>query len=97
MMYSISIDEVGRVNGVCPDDLSGGVGWSRVTTSITPQTELFDAHGVALYKLVNNKVVNRTPAEIAADTLPVEVPTPTTEERLMALEGAMLDVLLGGN
>jgi len=94
--FSISVDSAGRVNGICPDDLSGGPGWARVETDLTPQTELYDARGVALYKLVDGAVVARTPEDMDADAPAPLQAEPTQEERLKALEAAMLDVLLGG-
>ena len=47
---------------------------------------LMDDQGRYRYKLVDGAVVERTPEELAADAMPV--PIPTLEERTIALETA---------
>ena len=98
MKMSICTDARGRVTGICPDDLTGGTGWAWIETDLTPETELCDEHGTALYKLVGGVVCERTVEEISADTPAPEstVTEPTIEERLSAVESATLDLMLGG-
>lgn len=92
MVYSISVDGQGRINGVCPDDLTGGTGWVRAETDLTPQTELFDARGVALYKMVDDVTAARTAKEMDADA-PEPVPTDISEaERLDQIEAALIEI-----
>lgn len=97
-MMSLCTDAQGRVTGVCPDNLTGGTGWSWIETDLTPATELCDEHGTALYKLVGGVVCARTAEEISADIPAPEstVTEPTIEERLSAVESATLDLMLGG-
>jgi hypothetical protein len=90
--FSISVDASGRVNGICPDDLSGGSGWARVDTDLTPQTELFDARGVALYKLVDGTAIARTPEEMDADAPKVLVSEITDAEWKDQIEAALIEV-----
>ena len=53
--------------------------------------------GVMRYKLTEeDRAVERTPEEMAADLQPAEDPPPTLEERVEALEAATLDLILGG-
>ena len=49
---------------------------------------LIDEKGRYRYKLVDGKVVERTPEELAADALPASEPAPTIEQRTAALETA---------
>jgi len=98
MMVSICADAQGRVTGVCPDNLTGGQGWVWIETDLTPDDNLTDERGIALYKIVNGAVVARTAEEISADVTAQGsiAPEPTIGERLAAVEAAMLDLMLGG-
>ena len=98
MKMSICTDARWRVIGVCPDNLSGGNGWSWIETDLTPATELCDERGTALYKYVNGVVCARTAEEISEDALAHDSPTPepTIEARLAAVESATLALMLGG-
>ena len=66
-MISVCVDAQGRITGICPDDLTGGCGWQRIETDLKPQNDLFNGHNVALYKLVDGEVVERTAEEINLD------------------------------
>ena len=57
---------------------------------------LMDMQGRYRYKLVDGVVVERPQEELAADVLPVEPAPVTVEERLAALEGAVLEMAFGG-
>ena len=54
--------------------------------------------GIPLYRWDGAQAVPRTEEEIEADrvTIPAPPPLPTTEERLNALENAMLTMMRGG-
>ena len=52
-----------------------------------------DEDGVSLYKLLGGQAVERTPEEIAADRAVLPAQMPTQEDRLSALEGAMLSMM----
>lgn len=93
-MMSICTDAQGRVTGVCPDNLTGGNGWTWMDTDLTPHTELYDANGVPLYKIVDGTIVQCTPQEIAADTPEPEEPAPSSEELLQTLAENVNDAML---
>lgn len=86
MKMSICTDVQGRVTGICPDDLTGGLGWVWIETGLTPATNLADERGIALYKMLDGAVMARTVEEIEADAPTPMAPAPTPEERLGALE-----------
>ena len=99
MVYSISVDEQGRINGICPDDLSGGAGWLRAETELTPQTELFDERGRALYKVSGGSVISRTKEEIEADAPETEMDDVSDAERLGQIEAGLIElaaIIAGG-
>lgn len=54
---------------------------------------LYDDRGICRYKLVDGKPVERTAEEMDADYTPPEI-TPTTEERVEALETTTDDIIL---
>lgn len=53
-------------------------------------------NGVYQYKLVDGKPVERTAEEMAEDERSEPNNTPTAEERLEALEAAILEMMMGG-
>lgn len=57
---------------------------------------LMTENGVYRYKFIGGRPVERTAEEMAADDQSVEPSLPTLEERLEALEAAMLDSIMGG-
>lgn len=108
MDYSISVDEGGRITGICPDDLSGG-GWIRAAEDrLTAHTgvsvgQMFsgleDAHGIALYKWANGYAELRTSGEMAADAPESTPPEPSDAERLDEIEAGLIElaaILAGG-
>jgi hypothetical protein len=92
MMISICADAQERVTGVCPDNLTGGQGWVWIETDLTPDDNLTDERGIALYKIVNGAVVARTAEEIAADTPEPTTPEPTQDERIDQVEAALIEL-----
>ena len=89
----IYVDEWERVLGSNPNDMTGNSGWHGVTGAVPDP--LLSMDGVPLYKLVGDTVVARSAEEIAADT-PLAHSVPTRDERLEAVEAAVLEMLLGG-
>lgn len=59
---------------------------------------IFDDDGIYRYKLVGGNAVERTVEEMAADLAAIPAPPyqPTNDERLDALEAAVLELVLGG-
>lgn len=55
------------------------------------------AEGVPMYKWDGEQVVERTEQEIQADIDALPPHPPSAQERLEALEQAMLDLILGGD
>lgn len=49
--------------------------------------------GIPRYKLVDGQPVERTEEEIEADRAAIPAPSPTQEDRLSALEGALLALM----
>lgn len=83
-----------------PTDLTG---WTQIDEGYGDrynlcQSNYFDdgictEDGIPRYKLVDGKPVERTEEEIAADRAAMPAPMPTQEDRLSALEGAMLSMM----
>ena len=99
MVYSISVDEQGRINGICPDDLSGGTGWLRAETDLTPHTELFEERGRALYKISDGSVIARTKEEIEADAPETRAADVSDGDRLDQIEAGLIElaaIIAGG-
>ena len=57
---------------------------------------LFDENGIANYKLSDGKAVERTEKEKQAELAARPSPLPSRDERLDALERAMLAMMMGG-
>jgi len=57
---------------------------------------LMDENYLYNYKLIGGTVVERTAEEKASEIASRPLPPPTVEERLEALEAAMLEVILNG-
>lgn len=91
-MQSVCVDAQGRITGVCPDDLTGGVSWHWIDTGLTPATDLCDGCGIAIYKLVDGMVMARTATEIEADAPKPETPAPTPDERIDQVEAALIEL-----
>ena len=56
---------------------------------------LFNGLGVPLYKWDGRQVIRRTQSELDADAPSPEIPRPTLEERLAAMEGAVKEITGG--
>lgn len=54
---------------------------------------IYTEDGIPRYKLVDGSPVERTEEELAADRSEVPAPPPTQEDRLSALEAAMLALM----
>ena len=57
---------------------------------------LFDENGIANYKLADGKAVERTEKEKQEELAARPAPLPSRDERLDALERAMLAMMMGG-
>lgn len=57
---------------------------------------LFDENGIANYKLADGKAVERTEKEKQEELSAQPAPLPSRDERLDALERAMLAMMMGG-
>lgn len=57
---------------------------------------LFDENGIANYKLADGKAVERTEKEKQEELAARPAPVPSRDERLDALERAMLAMMMGG-
>ncbi len=75
MTISVYTDARNCILSVCYDDLSGCSDWQRADIDLTPNSNLTDDHGAALYRLENGEVVERTVEERQADW-PEEEPEP---------------------
>lgn len=80
-----------RVLGTNENDMSGNTGWEHTNCAL-PES-LFDARGIPMYKISGGKINPRTQAEMDADYVPPEE-TPTTEQRVNALETTTDDIIL---
>ena len=83
-MSWIYTDEQGRVLSHNLNDMSGNSGWVQVETDIPDP--LANADGVPLYKIDGGAIVDRTGAEIAADTAEPDPQQPSLEERVDVVE-----------
>lgn len=54
---------------------------------------IYTEDGIPRYKLVDGQAVERTEEEIEADRAAIPAPSPTQEDRLSALEGALLALM----
>ena len=98
------VDEAGRVTAI---DSSAFVqdtdGWVEIDSGLGDryhhaqgnylQRPLMDERGLYRYKLVYGKIVERSQKEIDGDYTP-PTPTPTTDQRLTALESSTDDIIL---
>lgn len=60
------------------------------------QIQLMTDRGQYLYKLVNGQMTQRTQAELDAEWAARPADPPTEQDRIQALEDALLDIMLGG-
>lgn len=82
----------GRVFGLNDNNMTGNSGWQQVNTVLTPEDQLTDDHGAALYKVVNGTVQERTQEEREADWPPDPTPVPSLAERITFVEDCLLEM-----
>ena len=83
-----------------PADLTG---WGQIDEGAGDRYNLCQTHyfdgglytggGIPRYKLADGQAAERTEEELAADRAEVPAPPPTQEDRLSALEAAMLALM----
>ena len=101
----VMTDRQGRITRIeggytTPADLTG---WMQIDEGTGDKYNLCQVHhfpdgiytadGIPRYKLVDGQAVERTEDEIAADRAAIPAPPPTQEDRLSALEGALLALM----
>ena len=101
-MYKVYVktDEIGRIISVNSDAfLPDTDGWEQIDSGDGDKFHhaqgnyfplpITTFEGVYRYKLVDGKVVERAPAEIAADIAKMPTPPPSAEDRIRALEAKL--------
>lgn len=92
MKFYIRTNALGGIIDISKDGLFGGAEVeSRENLMRYLMNGLCTENGFPKYKLENGEIIERTFEEIEQEFIP-----PTTEDRLEALEAAMLDMVLGG-
>ena len=71
-------------------------GFEKVLDGTWLGKPLLDENGIVNYKLVDNVPIERTDAEKQAELAARPAPLPSRDERLDALERAMLAMMMGG-
>ena len=99
----VQTDETGRITAVnssafvSPEwgtEIDSGYGdqYHHAQGNYFPQP-IYTEDGLPRYKLVDGQAVERSEDEIAADRAAIPAPPPTQEDRLSALEGALLALM----
>lgn len=101
----VQVDEKNRITRIeggytTPEDLTG---WVQIDEGTGDRYNLCQTHyfdggiyttdGIPRYKLQDGKAVERGKEEIDADREALPVPAPTAEDRISALESAMLSMM----
>lgn len=105
IVYAL-LDDMGRVTAINSDAfLTNTTGWTAIDEGYGDRYHhaqgnyfdgpLYDERGICRYKLVDGQIALRTQAEIDADYVPPEHGA-TLAERVGALEGAVVELALGG-
>ena len=81
-MVSVYTDSRHCILSICRDDLSGCSDWQLADIALTPEDDVTDSHGAALYRLENGEVITRSEEERMADWPAEEEPEPSEEEQL---------------
>ena len=81
-MVSVLLDNRNCILSVCRDDLSGCSDWQNADIQLTPEDDITDDHGAALYRLENGALVERPEEERREDWPVEEEPEPTYAEQL---------------
>lgn len=99
----VQTDEQGRITAVHSSafvgedwgtEIDSGYGdqYHHAQGNYFPQP-IYTEEGIPRYKLADGRAVARTGEELAADRAEVPAPPPTQEDRLSALEAAMLAMM----
>lgn len=81
-MVCVYTDERHCILSVCRDDLSGCSDWQNADIALTPDDDITDDHGAALYRLENGELAVRTEEERRGDWPEETEPEPTEAEQL---------------
>lgn len=81
-MVCVLTDDQSRILSVCRDDLSGCSDWQNADITLTPEDDIVDDHGAALYRLESGELVERPEDERRGDWPEEEEPEPTEAEQL---------------
>ena len=81
-MVCVYTDERHCILSVCRDDLSGCSDWQNADITLTPQDDITDDHGAALYRLENGELAVRTEEERRGDWPEETEPEPNEAEQL---------------
>ena len=81
-MVSVLLDNRNCILSVCRDELSGCSDWQNADIKLTPEDDITDSHGAALYRLENGELVERPEEERREDWPVEEEPEPTEAEQL---------------
>lgn len=81
-MVCVLTDNRNCILSVCRDDLSGCSDWQNADIALTPNDDITDGHGAALYRLENGELVVRPEEERRVDWPVEEEPEPTEAEQL---------------
>ena len=88
-MVSVLLDNRNYILSVCRDDLSGCSDWQNADIKLTPEDDITDGHGAALYRLENGELVER-PEEERREDWPVEEEPELTEAEQLARAARIL-------
>lgn len=81
-MVCVLTDDQSRILSICRDDLSGCSDWQNADIALTPEDDITDDHGAALYRLENGELVARPEEERRGDWPEETEPEPTEAEQL---------------
>ena len=81
-MVSVLLDNRNCILSVCRDDLSGCSDWQNADIKLTPEDDITDSRGAALYRLENGELVERPEEERREDWPAEEEPELTEAEQL---------------
>lgn len=91
-MVSVLLDNRNCILSVCRDDLGGCSDWQNAEIQLTPEDDITDSHGAALYRLENGVAVPRPEADRQADWPTEEEPEQTDTEQLIQAARILLGV-----
>ena len=88
-MISVLLDNRNCILSVCRDDLSGCSDWQNADIQLTPEDDITDSHGAALYRLDDGELMER-PEEERREDWPVEEEPELTEAEQLAQAARIL-------